>query len=836
MKKIITTIFLLISISSCGGGGNGSPGRDSGGNNNQNQPFALPGTNSFNFENKTNDQAWLASEAEANFYRTVEYEKQWGLEAIHAAKSYAVLQKNNMAIAGNGVKVVIIDSGIDQNHIDLNANINFDDSFNYADNNANFSDYDDKHGSKVASIASGVKNNLGIHGVAFDSEIVVAKVFSENSAEVESILSAIEGASQINGVKVMNASLGYGSYSSYDGQTNGASFNDLILINNLINNVKNNDILLVVAAGNDGDNYNDGQGFGANPDYLNHPKPSKPALFANNSDLEYYVLAVGSVNEDGRISDFSNRCGVAKNYCLVAPGEGVSGSFSDVGGDFISTNISGTSFAAPFVSGAAAVLRSAWPHLTASQTAQILLFTATDFGEPGIDEIYGRGMLNLYGAIQSYGPDNIIADLKVSSNQGFTSSSSSIFSDPIFGDSFSSKVAPKLKDAVFFDAFGRDYNASLDKKISLNSSRSMINNFNQNLLNQYDNKQIPLSFTNSNNLQTKFNFKFLAKNHNYQNLITRDQIQEEEMFKRNQGFSFLQNLTRNSSFGFAFNVDEIKNNDEILPFFSMNSLNENPFQNFVNQGFSQINNTQKTFNQLFVNHNLFENKLKLQFSHQSSYFSDSLHNLNSRNDNLQNQLSDVKLQFAKNNDENFTISFGFLNEFDDNILNSKSLGAFSSSNNTKTNYIKFSSVKNIYENIFLVANFSEGRTSINGDKNGIFREFSEVKTRSISFGFFTKNLLNYDVGLIYHEPMRVYSGEVKIDIPIARDIAGNITRFQDQISLKPNGKEQNLELFFKRNLQKNSNISLNFLAIKDSLNVQRQGLDYLTFVNYKKFF
>ena len=114
--------------------------------------------------------------------------------------------------------------------------------------------------------------------------------------------------------------------------------------------------MVVIAAGNDGDNYSDGQDSDKDSAYVSNPKPAKPALFANNSDLAGYVLAVGAVDDAGRIADFSNICGVAKNYCLMAPGVDITGAYPTT---IFSSGYAigdGTSQAAPHVSGAAAVL------------------------------------------------------------------------------------------------------------------------------------------------------------------------------------------------------------------------------------------------------------------------------------------------------------------------------------------------------------------------------------------------------------------------------------------------------------------------------------------------
>src|SRR4029079_2967132 len=65
--------------------------------------------------------------------------------------------------------------------------------------------------------------------------------------------------------------------------------------------------------------------------------------------------------------------------------------------------LSGTSMATPYVTGAAALIKSGWKNLTAQQVASILFASATDLGAPGIDPVYGRGMLNVDAALKPIG-------------------------------------------------------------------------------------------------------------------------------------------------------------------------------------------------------------------------------------------------------------------------------------------------------------------------------------------------------------------------------------------------------------------------------------------------
>ncbi|MGI9305983.1 MAG: S8 family serine peptidase [Gammaproteobacteria bacterium] len=118
-------------------------------------------------------------------------------------------------------------------------------------------------------------------------------------------------------------------------------------------------------------------------------------------DLIGKWLVVGSVDEDNEISDFSNGCGIAKNWCMVAPGENLD----------ILENIqprNGTSFSAPIASGALAVLKSRMPDMPMEVVLAAMLTSATPLGSrisdhSTPDDIYGWGLVNLENAINLQG-------------------------------------------------------------------------------------------------------------------------------------------------------------------------------------------------------------------------------------------------------------------------------------------------------------------------------------------------------------------------------------------------------------------------------------------------
>jgi len=107
-----------------------------------------------------------------------------------------------------------------------------------------------------------------------------------------------------------------------------------------------------------------------------------------------HVLAVGAVDRSGGLATFSGR---GRELDLVAPGVGVR--TTTTGGGYVEA--SGTSVAAPFVSGAAALLLGQEPELTNADVVARLRGSARDLGAAGSDERFGAGLLDIAAALES---------------------------------------------------------------------------------------------------------------------------------------------------------------------------------------------------------------------------------------------------------------------------------------------------------------------------------------------------------------------------------------------------------------------------------------------------
>ncbi|UNK49513.1 S8 family serine peptidase [Lysobacter sp. S4-A87] len=306
-----------------------------------------------------------------------------GVHLTHTGVSYA----HNQGITGQGVTIGLIDSGIRRDHPALNGRVI--ENLVYLDPRTNDLSVDDKigHGTWVAQIAGGKPVGNWPGGVAPDAKFVSARIISDappkddGSGQGNEVSSA-DGLDFIHqdlidaGAKIMNNSWG-GLYWNGDNVT--TSF-----INAYKPFILDWGGLVVFSTGNE-----------------SRSQPSDtaslPSQGAGAEILERGWIAAAALdsNNQEQLASYSNACGIAMNYCLVAPGDVIVTGEDDAVGDPSYWIVRGTSFAAPQISGAAALVWQKFPYFNNDLVRQTLLGTAVDKGAPGVDPVFGRGMLNL---------------------------------------------------------------------------------------------------------------------------------------------------------------------------------------------------------------------------------------------------------------------------------------------------------------------------------------------------------------------------------------------------------------------------------------------------------
>ena len=335
-----------------------------------------------------------------------------------AASRVGAFKPRPWAARGTNVTIAIIDSGIRRDHIDFAGAITG--GYNAFTNLAGTTAVNDTsgHGTHVASLAAARANGVGMVGIASNARILPIQVFMGSSTSDFYVARGINYATSQKAF-VMNLSLGGSTMSP--------------TIRTALQSAQKAGLLMVIAAGNEGL---------ANPSY--------PARHASEAWAKGQIIAVGAVDANNVIASFSNRAGDARNFYLVAPGVNLIGAYASAPNAY--AYMSGTSMAAPVVAGAAAVVKSAWPYLTAPKVAEVLFVTATDLGAKGIDPIYGRGLLNLEKALLPVGTVAAVSSAGTTplALAPATSGAVAIGAKWFAGDA-------GAFEGVVFDAFGRDF-------------------------------------------------------------------------------------------------------------------------------------------------------------------------------------------------------------------------------------------------------------------------------------------------------------------------------------------------------------------------------------------
>ena len=326
----------------------------------------------------------------ADWSSSAEYANSTGLAQVKAAEGYA--RRSGGLPGGQGVRIAIIDSGIDVTHPDLG---NLAGTSWTAGGEALTSD---AHATFVAGIAAASRTQSAdpndIHGIAYGATLVNFQASRPSQVQnnggvtfatddlVEAIRTAsglTEGSSAVAS-DILNLSLG-----ALAG--NDATFADL---RTAMRAAADEGRIMVLAAGNEGQSGNAGDRL----------QPIYPAAYADDSGIAGFAIAVGNLTSTDQAASTSNFCGDVQDYCLFAPGSSIRSTLNG-GGYGIG---SGTSFAAPYVAGAAAVVKAAFLGVSSEDVVDRLLLTAEDLGAAGVDSTFGRGKLDLEAAMNPVGP------------------------------------------------------------------------------------------------------------------------------------------------------------------------------------------------------------------------------------------------------------------------------------------------------------------------------------------------------------------------------------------------------------------------------------------------
>ena len=285
---------------------------------------------------------------------------QWSLQSTHVPQAWS-------ASRGAGIVVATVDTGADTTASDLRGQL-LPGGYLTPAGTIVAGTRPDKlgHGTHVAGIIAGADDGHGISGVAPDAKVLPVNVDTTDDLLTGKQVGAAITWASTHGARVINLSLGFS-----DVATGSA---DVKAICQAVSAAVARKVVVVAAAGNDGDGVNDAEA---------------PASCAG-------AVSVAALDNDLHPTPWSSFDGTVT---LAAPGAGIYSTVITDTSPLRYADESGTSMASPFVAGVAALVLAQHPDWTPAQVAQRLTSTATDLAPSGRDPRTGAGVVDPAAAV-----------------------------------------------------------------------------------------------------------------------------------------------------------------------------------------------------------------------------------------------------------------------------------------------------------------------------------------------------------------------------------------------------------------------------------------------------
>lgn len=604
------------------------------------------------------------------------------------------------------------------------------------------------HGTHVAGIIAANLDDTAMHGVAFDNaELLAARwdMMSPIEAPVNDLVDM--------GAQVINFSLGIDSTELINA-ANVAYFEEQLDQEGYLEAFRTqaeNSVVFVFSAGNEAQ---------TQPGILN----GIPLLDEFKDSLKDLFVTVVAVDENNNISDYSNRCGAAQNYCIAAPGDNI---FSTVTGESSYTNMDGTSMAAPVVTGSIAFLMGAYPYMTPQEVVSLVFETATDLGDAGVDAIYGHGLINLDEATKPQGELEIASGSNVNGESiSFRSTSMSV---PAV---YQSALLAKMPKAVtVLDKYKRPY--AMPMASIVRATHSGDRNF-KNDLYAFSRYQPKRKIKANDNLT--FSYAPAALKTSPTGLGT----MEVEFADGNNvtGFYYTENT--------AYNNDSYFEKTLSNPFLAMNSA----------YGFYNRYSPASDWN------------VSMGFSVGENGLYDGSLDENDRDFDNQAYGFDSEISYQLSEKVNLGFISGILYE-DSAMLGLNGSGGFDVGDSS-TYFAGVSVSWQPVKNLYLSGAYYQGWTDAGNMASNLMQTSRLVSDSFALDGHYQYNATDV-IGLQISSPLRIYRGKAKFDLPVGRDdYSDEVYRQQYSASLKPDAREYKFSLYHDRELNEDMNFKTQF--------------------------
>ena len=760
---LICATFVVIALSACGGGGAATPSPP---------PYTPP------------------SQASLDRYTSIsEFQNQPALSLVNAQYAYA------REATGQGVTIGMVDDGLDTSHPEFSGRKILSSSRYQSGYSPDFTSCSPRdamgrctsntiptHGTQVAGVMVANRNLSSspetIHGVAFSSRLYFEGIRLGSSGgtptyhktplylspSIDNFYAGI--ARRMNSqVSVVNLSFIY----AYSVLGSSASHLSSVIPQTLAqirqeSKTPAERTVYVWGAGNAAAHTTD-------PDII-----GSPLLFASLPyhflELKSNFLAVVAVDSSsGDIAAYSNRCGLAKDFCLAAPGTVKTTIPVILGSGGYVDNAQGTSFATPIVTASFALLKQLFGNQIGNdEIVQRLKETANNRGKYSDADIYGKGLLDLDRATRPVGPSRVLTGASLTGKYALADESS-VDLGAAFGDAIASGMGNREiavfdeLDAPFFYSFNDYVRIDTASETRLIDRFQMLGYKSQAHSWSLDDFFMPTRIDgNIQNIQeprASQKFGVVAIEHQADNF---------------QGF-----LGYRSHPGWQFGL----HSQDILPHgtFTDDSAFTSPVLSFVRNGV--IAGVSKPFAS-------FKNG-----SYRIAAFS-GRQQYGNRWDDTSRMAQGVLLETSplKTKASGISVQAGWLHE-PHSMVGSSFRGAFGDLR-TNSGFFGITAYKQINRRWKFLANAHAGvtRTTVRG--SGIVPTVSSLRTSTFDLGVIGESVLHRKdrFGIRLSQPLRIESGEAEFEWVTGRTPHREVLREKVRVPLEPSGRQLDLELTY----------------------------------------
>lgn len=760
-------------------------------------------------------------------YTCPEYYAQYTLDRYDTKKSY------QRGYTGEGSTIAMLDTGLDTNGFEFINRVTGGYDFVLDRAGMPASGAQTAHGTQVAGVIASNRNDIGMHGVAFDAMLMPLRVFDNNNVALPqlglgSFAPAIDYA-RVNGANILNGSYGpdtrwhllsesrnYQIITDYDLEEGAAYVR-----------AAQAGMILVFPAGNDYLNAPNTASNPTGPGFLPFISAANKNLTgvangayrsedggavinADFSAMKPLTIVVVGIDRNDTIAAYSNRCGVAKDWCMAAYSEGIY--TTTTGGQY--TTVSGTSYAAPQVAGAAALLRQAFPSLTSEQIVARLLATADDLGEAGVDAIYGHGKLNLDRATQPLGQTTFAVGNNLATTARYELKGSSLSYGKAFG--LTATTALQGQSMVFFDSQDVPFQIAMGEVVSISAPKFHADD----ALFAFGRNKPRMENKMNDSLTVAFN---MDEKNTVDDFLTADGPKEAESPLDNmRSFTVTNRISESTQATVHFKDAEALSlgfSEEDRARFD-NAINkdslQNPYAAFTSAGYASIIKTEALGGTTRV----------------AGFFGSSKDDEDARNFGTQ-----IETSYKLADNSNAFLSVGSLFE-ENRVLGSKGEGAFGFGNGTTTIYSGIGAKFDLGSNFSLKGAAYAGWTDPSLSKDSLVTDASSIITTSFNASVQKKGVRKSNDTLSFGiaQPLRVESGNMSFYVPYARS-ATTTEIFSTNLTqdLSAQGREIDLEVTYALPLDETQSISAGALYRMDAGHVSGNQ-DMLGVVRWNKKF